>query len=54
LVIQDILKTLIKNNYDTFYIQDIYNEKENNKEKQIEQLEQVVEQITSKLFYYLI
>jgi hypothetical protein len=47
LVIQDILNALIKNDYNTSYIQDIYNEeKKNNKE---EQIEQVVEQITSYL-----
>ena len=39
LVIQDILKTLIKNDYDTSYIQDIYNkEKEEQTDKEREQI----------------
>jgi hypothetical protein len=47
LVVQDILKALIKNNYDTSYSIDLY-------EQEIEELkdkeEEEVEQVTSKFF----
>ena len=46
LAIQDILKALIKNDYDTSYIKDIYEE-----EKEPEEEGEVVEQVTSKLIY---
>jgi hypothetical protein len=46
LAIQDILKALIKNGYDTSYTKDIYKE-----EKDPEEEGEVVEQVTSKLIY---
>ena len=46
LAIQDILKALIKNNYDTSYTKDIYEE-----EKEPRAGEEVVEQVTSRLLY---
>jgi len=49
LVIQDILKALIKNDYNTSYLEDIY--KEENKEEEGEDEEGAIIQNTSKLFY---
>ena len=46
LAIQDILKALIKNDYNTSYTKDIYEE-----EKEPEEEGEVVEQVTSKLIY---
>jgi hypothetical protein len=34
LIIQDILKALIKNNYDTSYIKDVYEKEKDDKDKE--------------------
>jgi hypothetical protein len=48
LVIQDILKALIKNDYDTSYIINIYKQINDDEE------EEVLKQVTSKSLYNLI
>ena len=48
LVIQDILKALIKNDYNTSYIINIYEQIDDDEE------EEVLEQVTSKSLYNLI
>ena len=52
LVIQDILKAFIKNDYDTSYTMDIYEQEK----EQIEGIEakEAIKQVTSKSFYNLI
>jgi hypothetical protein len=46
LMVQDILKALIKNDYDTSYTKDIYQE-----ETELNESEEANNQVTSKLFY---
>jgi hypothetical protein len=48
LVIQDIIKTLIKNNYNISYAKDIYNE-----EKEENITEEEINAISTKLYYKL-
>jgi hypothetical protein len=45
-MVQDILKALIKNDYDTSYTKDIYQE-----ETELNESEEANNQVTSKLFY---
>ena len=50
MVIQDILKALIKNDYDTSYLEDIH-EDENEEEEEVEDKKGAIIQNTSKFFY---
>jgi hypothetical protein len=54
LVIQDILKNIIKDNFNTSYIIDIYNEEEEEEEEEERELEDNNSKTTNKFLIYLL